>query len=255
MVIFLTFAPTFIILTISYEGLFYFAFSATLVTWVRLEHQMSEFGKANLDKKTAVMNGSNSGHKSSNRETEKKRKDEIEQGSKDLTSSSRLMANSAPSSHEKADRINTYRILTLSDARIALFFLFLLQSAFFSTGNQASISSFSLDAVYRLIPVFDPFSQAVLLMFKILVPFSCISASLGLLNRRLGVAPSAIFMIVTALADIITLNFFYMVRDEGSWLEIGSTLSQFCIASLMGIFVAGLEFASEVFVGGVEFKD
>ncbi len=43
MVIFLTFAPTFVILTISYEGLFYVAFCATLVTWVRLEHEVFVF--------------------------------------------------------------------------------------------------------------------------------------------------------------------------------------------------------------------
>ena len=62
-------------------------------------------------------------------------------------------------------------------------------------------------------------------------------------------------MIVTALTDILTLNFFYMVRDEGSWLEIGSTLSQFVIASILGIFVAGLEFVSEIVVSGVEFEE
>ncbi|KAH0026935.1 PigN-domain-containing protein, partial [Aureobasidium melanogenum] len=40
MVVFLAFGPMFIILTISYEGLFYFAFSCTLITWVRLEHRI-----------------------------------------------------------------------------------------------------------------------------------------------------------------------------------------------------------------------
>lgn len=146
-----------------------------------------------------------------------------------------------------------YRALTLSDARIALFFFFLLQSAFFSTGNIGSISSFSLDSVYRLIPVFDPFSQGALLLLKLLIPFAVISANLGILNRRLAVGPSALFMLVIAVSDVLTLNFFYMVRDEGSWLEIGTTISHFVIASVLCVFVAGLELLSEAFIGGVAF--
>ncbi|KAI5294680.1 Glycosyl phosphatidyl inositol anchor synthesis, partial [Ascosphaera atra] len=153
-----------------------------------------------------------------------------------------------------AETNTPYRALTTADARIALFFFFLLQSAFFSTGNIASISSFSMDSVTRLIPVFDPFSQGALLMFKILVPFAIISANLGILNRRLSVAPSALFMLVMAISDIMTLNFFYMVKDEGSWLDIGTTISHFCIASGLCTFVAGLEFLSEVFISGVEFE-
>ncbi|KAI5304730.1 Glycosyl phosphatidyl inositol anchor synthesis [Ascosphaera pollenicola] len=208
-VIFLTFSPTFIILTISYEGLFYFVYCMTVVTWVRLEHTLYRYGLVTR----------------------------CEDGSGDS---------------DKAH--GTYRALTTSDARLALFFFFLLQSAFFSTGNIASISSFSLDSVQRLIPVFNPFSQGALLMFKILVPFAIISANLGILNRRLNVAPSALFMLVMAVSDILTLNFFYMVKDEGSWLDIGTTISHFCIASGLCTFVAGLEFLSEVFVSGVEFE-
>jgi GPI ethanolamine phosphate transferase 1 len=157
------------------------------------------------------------------------------------------------STHSKNTHSTTqYRSLTFSDARISLFFLFLLESAFFSTGNIASISSFSLDAVTRLIPVFEPFSQTALVLFKILVPFAVISANLGILNKRLGVPPSALFMVVIAIGDVMTLNFFYMVRDEGSWLEIGTTISQFSIASGLCVFVALLEFASEIMVSGVD---
>ncbi|PGH15050.1 GPI ethanolamine phosphate transferase 1 [Polytolypa hystricis UAMH7299] len=201
-VIFLTFAPTFIILTISYEGLFYFVFCISVLTWVQLEHRIYEY----------------------------------------------------QSSHTQTTTTTTpYRTLTTSDARIALFFFFLLQAAFFCTGNIASISSFSLDSVYRLIPIFNPFSQGALLMFKILVPFAIISANLGILNRRLRVPPSALFMLVMAISDIMTLNFFYMVKDEGSWLDIGTTISHFCIASGLCTFVAGLEFVSEALISGVEF--
>jgi GPI ethanolamine phosphate transferase 1 len=92
-------------------------------------------------------------------------------------------------------------------------------------------------------------------MLKIMIPFAIISANLGILNRRLGVAPSALFMVVMAISDVMTLNFFYMVRDEGSWLDIGTTISHFCIASGLCVFVAGLEFLSEVLIRGVKVDD
>ena len=224
--IFLAFAPSFIVLTISYEGLFYFAFCLCLFSWVRLEHHVYSYTASRSSK--AV---------SSPTETPNPLKPVLASASNRLTSL----------------KSGNYRALNLADARISLFFLFFLQSAFFSTGNIASVSSFSLDAVYRLIPVFDPFSQGALLILKLMVPFAVMSANLGILNRRLGVAPSALFMVVMAVGDVMTLNFFYMVKDEGSWLDIGTTISHFVIASLLGVFVAGLESVSEVIVSGVEF--
>lgn len=210
--IFFTCAPTFIILTISYEGLFYVAYSILLVIWVRLEYRIETFGKSQAP------NGNGS---------------------------------------VKADKSESVpnRPLRLSDARVSLFFMVLLQSAFFSTGNVASISSFSLESVTRLIPVFDPFSQGALLILKLMIPFALISANLGILNKRLRIAPSALFMVVMAISDILTLYFFWVVKDEGSWLEIGSTISHFVIASLLCVFVAALEGASAMFISGIDVSD
>jgi len=191
-ILFLTFSPTFIILTISYEGLFYVVFCLLLATWVQLESLLSPRAA------------------------------------------------------------QTPRSLRLSDVRISLYLFFLLQSAFFSTGNIASISSFSLDSVYRLIPVFSPFLMGALLLYKLMIPFAVISANLAILNKRLNVGPSAVFMVVTAVSDVLTLNFFWMVRDEGSWLEIGSTISHFCIGGLLGVFVGVLEGGSGWWGRGVE---
>lgn len=221
---FLQFAPTFIILSISFEGLFYFAFCMCLFSWMRLEHQVylhtTSIPKAIPQPRSSID-----------------------------------PAVAAAEDHPPMPAQTTeYRSLTLSDARIALFFFFFIQSAFFSASNIASVSSFSLDAVYRLIPVFDPFSQGALLMLKLMVPFAALSANFGLLNRRLGVAPSALFMVVMAVSDVMTLSFFFMVKDEGSWLDIGTTISHFVIASLLGVFVAGLEIYSEWSIKGVTFE-
>lgn len=215
--IFLTCAPSFVILTISYEGLFYVAFWVTLLAWVRLEYEI---------------------HNKSTQKISVAVKDSSGNGSTEIA-------------QIPASLPNPYRPLNVADARVALFFFVFLQSAFFSTGNVASISSFSLESVARLIPIFDPFSQGALLILKLMIPFALVSANLGILNKRIGVAPSALFMVVMSISDILTLYFFWVVKDEGSWLEIGSTISHFAIASLLSVFVALLEVVSAWFIRGV----
>jgi len=97
-----------------------------------------------------------------------------------------------------------------------------------------------------------PPEQGALLVVKLMVPFALVSANVGILNRRLGITPSALFMVVVAVSDVLTLYFFWVVKDEGSWLEIGSTISHFAIASMLCVFVAGLEGVSALFIAGVE---
>ncbi|KAL8399631.1 hypothetical protein RB594_000144 [Gaeumannomyces avenae] len=220
-VIFLTFAPTFVILSISYEGIFYVVFSITLVAWVRLEH---------------------AGHTYT-----------LQPGTPEATNGHAAATTAATGTQgAKAEAPSKFRPLMVKDARVALFYLVLIQSAFFSTGNVASVSSFSLESVNRLQPVFDPLTQGALLMVKLMVPFALVSANVGILNRRLGITPSALFMVVVAVSDVLTLYFFWVVKDEGSWLEIGSTISHFFIASLLCVFLVLLEGVSALFVSGVE---
>ncbi|ODQ68612.1 GPI ethanolamine phosphate transferase 1 [Nadsonia fulvescens var. elongata DSM 6958] len=206
LIIFLTFSPTFIILTISYEGIFYVNFFLLLATWIELE--------CRFQKKSSFQ-----------------------------------------ASAKEVSKEKQYRKITLGSFRLSLFFFFFSQIGFFGTGNVASISSFSLDSVYRLLPIFDPFSMGALLLFKLLSPFIILSACLGILNLRLHLAPSAIFSMSLSVSDILTLNFFYLVVDEGSWLDIGTGISHYCIASLLCLFMILLEGLSEWLVHGVKIED
>jgi phosphatidylinositol glycan class N len=130
-----------------------------------------------------------------------------------------------------------YRMLRMSDIRFALIFLFLIHAAFFGTGNIGSVASFSISSVYRLITVFSPYIMACLLVFKLVTPFFILSACLGLISQALNVPPFSIFLIVMSIVDVITLNFFFLVRDEGSWLEIGLGISHFIICGVFEVVI------------------
>jgi GPI ethanolamine phosphate transferase 1 len=251
-VVSLTFAPLFIILTISFEGILYFTFAATLICWVRLENRIYVYTTSSASRNATEKALSTSKTGGTPSQSDAKKSNET---SPIAELNPTVPVVGAATTRLTALSQSSYRSITLADARISLFILFFIQSGFFSTGNVASVSSFSLEAVARLVPVFDPFSQGALLMIKLLAPFVLISVNLGLLNRRLGVAPSALFMGVMAISDVMTLNFFWMVRDEGSWLDIGTTISHFCIASGLGVFVSGIELASEIFLSGVQFDE
>ncbi|KAI0668974.1 PigN-domain-containing protein [Trametes maxima] len=136
------------------------------------------------------------------------------------------------------------------DLRIAVFFLFFVQAAFFGTGNVASISSFYLEPVYRLVPIFQPFLMAALLIFKIVSPYIILATTFSILNARLDLPPFSLFLVALTLTDVMTITFFLNVTDTGSWLEIGQTISFFCISSLLLVWSAGICAVGELLMAG-----
>ncbi|BGP29066.1 Glycosyl phosphatidyl inositol anchor synthesis [Rhodotorula toruloides] len=128
----------------------------------------------------------------------------------------------------------------MKHVRISLFFLAFLHLGFFGCGNVASISSFYLEPVYRLMTVFAPFPMGALLLFKLLIPFVALSAVSSAINHHLRLPPLSLFLVSSILSEILTINFFFRVTDTGSWLEIGSSITNFVICSLLGLFSSAL---------------
>lgn len=61
--------------------------------------------------------------------------------------------------------------------------------------------SFYLEPVYRLVPVFNPFLMASLLVFKIIAPYVLLSAAFATLNRRVELQPYSLFLVALSLTD------------------------------------------------------
>uniref|UniRef100_A0A3B4TH91 GPI ethanolamine phosphate transferase 1 n=1 Tax=Seriola dumerili TaxID=41447 RepID=A0A3B4TH91_SERDU len=116
------------------------------------------------------------------------------------------------------------RQLKLDDIRRSYFFVFFIITAFFGTGNIASINSFDPASVYCFLTVFNPFIMGGLMMWKVIIPF----------------------IIVMCTFETIQVHFFFLVQDYGSWLDIGTSISHYVIVMSMTIFLMLLSVVTHI---------
>lgn len=121
------------------------------------------------------------------------------------------------------------RDLDFNDIRCVLVFMLYLMIAFFGTGNMATISSFDPNWVRCLVIVFSPFLMTALILFKLAIPIKLLSCCYRAIHLSLRVDTKKIFILMLIICDIMCLNFLFLVKNKGSWLEIGTSLSHFII--------------------------
>nr|DBA24635.1 TPA: hypothetical protein GDO54_012262 [Pyxicephalus adspersus] len=120
--------------------------------------------------------------------------------------------------------ITQFRQLNLDDIRRAFFLVFFIVTAFFGTGNIASINSFDPASVYCFLTVFNPFVMGSLMMWKILIPFIMVMCAFETVQ-------------ISAQISSKRKHFFFLVKDYGSWLDIGTSISHYVIVMSMTIFL------------------
>ncbi|XP_009773972.1 uncharacterized protein [Nicotiana sylvestris] len=139
------------------------------------------------------------------------------------------------------------RCLELSDMRIPLAFMVFFNIAFFGTGNFASIASFEISSVYRFITIFSPFLMAALLIFKLLIPFILVICVFSAITKLVQIPLLGCYFLVILCSDVMTIHFFFLVRNKGSWMEIGNSISHFGIMSAQVVFVLMLFAGTNIF--------
>ncbi|CAN4082504.1 unnamed protein product [Withania somnifera] len=146
------------------------------------------------------------------------------------------------------------RCLELSDMRIPLTFMVFFNIAFFGTGNFASIASFEISSVYRFITIFSPFLMAALLIFKLLIPFILVICAFSSITKLVQVPLLGCYFLVILCSDVMTIHFFFLVRNKGSWMEIGNSISHFGIMSAQVVFVLMLFAVTNVFIKDIQVR-
>ncbi|CAB0011765.1 unnamed protein product [Nesidiocoris tenuis] len=116
-----------------------------------------------------------------------------------------------------------------SEMRKGFFFLFLIIFSFFGIGNIDSINSFDINWVRCFTQVFSPFTMTALIILKTVIPFLLVSCFLRLIVLETKADPTVILLFALVLCEAMGLQFLFAVRNTGSWLEIGTSISHYVI--------------------------
>jgi len=118
----------------------------------------------------------------------------------------------------------------------------------FGTGHIASISSFEISSTYRFTTVFDPFLMSAIVFIKLIIPFILSCVVFTAIHRRAGAPEIGAYLLVIAMSDVLTINFFLLVSDSGSWQAIGTSISHYAISDLYIVTQLALFAISQTFL-------
>nr|VZH96683.1 unnamed protein product [Spirometra erinaceieuropaei] len=139
---------------------------------------------------------------------------------------------------------------TLVHLRRPVFYVFLLIFSFFGTGNIASINTFDPTSIYCFMTVLNPATMGPMMILKLLCPMAMVGTGYTAIHRICAAhvnltAPHASgstlqenkvhTTVLLVTANFLAVHFFLMLRDEGSWLDIGSSISHYVIAMAIGL--------------------
>uniref|UniRef100_A0A8R1XT28 GPI ethanolamine phosphate transferase 1 n=1 Tax=Onchocerca volvulus TaxID=6282 RepID=A0A8R1XT28_ONCVO len=140
------------------------------------------------------------------------------------------------------ERDNETKLADISDANLwewlqGLILVILIEAAFFGTGNIASLNSFNPSFLRCFISVFSPFTMTAMLIFKISLPILAVAFTYAVIVRLKKILIEKLSMILLIISDTMALVFFFRLVDEGSWMDIGMSISHYSVCMLLTVIV------------------
>ncbi|XP_026758572.3 GPI ethanolamine phosphate transferase 1 [Galleria mellonella] len=129
------------------------------------------------------------------------------------------------------------RSISNQDFRRAFYFTLYIILAFFGTGNIASLNSFEIRWVTCFITSFKPFIITGLILLKTLAPFLVVACSFRAVQHLTKAPIGYLIIIVLIYSNIMGIQLLYNVKNTGSWLDIGTSISQFVIVQVITLFI------------------
>ncbi|ETN05072.1 hypothetical protein PPTG_14755 [Phytophthora nicotianae INRA-310] len=165
----------------------------------------------------------------------------------------------------EAKQISTRGVSMSREVRRALLLLLFVQVSFFGTTNVASLTSFQIPSTRRFLTKSTPSIAQALVVLKLLIPFVLVACAFRLILllpstvstqekelRGNSLWVSSYFLLAVALADVLTVQFLFLVNNEGSWKQMGNSIAEFCIVNSQIVLLPTINFLAWVFVHDLE---
>jgi len=117
--------------------------------------------------------------------------------------------------------------------------------AFFGTGNFASVNSFDPSVVYCFLTIFNPFLMGSVILFKCILPILIVNCATAYVIKNPDIIKY--FRLYTLIiCDLLALELFFVIKTEGSWLQIGESISRYVILMTMIVILTVFHFLASL---------
>ncbi|KAK4872024.1 hypothetical protein RN001_016148 [Aquatica leii] len=141
--------------------------------------------------------------------------------------------------HKKSSSIDAILVEQTDDrsTRTCFYMLVFLMFSYFGVGNTASVSSFDPMWTRCFVTVFSPYTMAILILIKLMIPFLIVLCGFRSIVTSINGHLYNSFLTLLLFCDFMVIRFLYFVKNEGSWLEIGISLSRYIAVNVTTILL------------------